>query len=205
MGCAPAGDEPPSGEPVSAWRVDRWRVSNVEGGVCLVLRDAASPAERARAWRPAEAASQVDTWFAVGAPGVAYGACFEVAARVGAGLVVDAARAREVVREALRSGAVIAFRDAREDAHATAPETPEEVMPAPAPREERAWITIELVTNDDPPKPVAFARYRIKLPDESVREGRLNAVGVAHFEDLDPGMCEVTFPDYDGGSWDRLG
>lgn len=181
---------------MSAQRVDRWRVSGAGSAACLVLRDAASPAEAARL---------TDAWFAAGAPGVAYGACFEIAARLGAGLTADATRAREVVREALRTGALIAFRDARQDAHATAPEAPEEVIPEPTPREERAWITIEFVTDDDPPRPVPFARYRIKLPDETVREGRLSEMGVAHLEDLDPGVCDVTFPDYDGSSWDRLG
>lgn len=64
-----------------------------------------------------------------------------------------------------------------------------------APRQEKTWIEIELV--DAEGKPVPNERYWILLPDGSAREGRLNAEGRAYFGDLDPGECDVRFPDLD--------
>ena len=61
--------------------------------------------------------------------------------------------------------------------------------------EPKTWIAIELV--DEEGKPVANERYWILLPDGSVREGRLDTQGRAHVGDLDPGECDVRFPDLD--------
>jgi hypothetical protein len=61
--------------------------------------------------------------------------------------------------------------------------------------EPKTWIEIELVDMEG--KPVAGERYWIQLPDGSAREGRLNAEGRAYFGDLDPGECDVRFPDLD--------
>lgn len=73
---------------------------------------------------------------------------------------------------------------------------------APPPRSEDApkpqaktWIAIELV--DEEGQPVPNERYWILLPDGSVREGRLDAKGRARVGDLDPGECDVRFPDLD--------
>lgn len=71
---------------------------------------------------------------------------------------------------------------------------------APAVAATRTWIAIQLVEERDPERPVAYARYRIVLPDGAVREGRLDASGLARFDDLDPGICHVTFPDLDGSA-----
>lgn len=61
--------------------------------------------------------------------------------------------------------------------------------------QQKTWIGIELV--DEEGQPVANERYWIQLPDGSVREGRLDAKGRAHVGDLDPGECDVRFPDLD--------
>lgn len=66
---------------------------------------------------------------------------------------------------------------------------------------EKTWIAIELVDRHDPPRPVPYARYRLTLPDGSIREGRLDHVGLAWVEGIDPGLCEVTFPEIDGREW----
>jgi translation initiation factor IF-1 len=62
-------------------------------------------------------------------------------------------------------------------------------------REEKTWIEIELVDTEG--KPVPGERYSILLPDGKSVEGRLDASGKAYFAGLDPGECDVTFPDLD--------
>ena len=64
---------------------------------------------------------------------------------------------------------------------------------------DKTWVEIELLTKRG--KPVAGARYRLKLPDGSTRQGTLNTEGRVRVAGIDPGMCEVCFPDYDGGEW----
>ncbi|MDO9018254.1 MAG: hypothetical protein Q8S73_24050 [Deltaproteobacteria bacterium] len=54
---------------------------------------------------------------------------------------------------------------------------------------ERTWVEIELLDMEG--APVAHERYWIKLPDGSVREGTLDAMGLAFFDDLDPGQCTI--------------
>ena len=66
-------------------------------------------------------------------------------------------------------------------------------------RTDKTWVEIELLTKRG--KPVAGARYRLKLPDGSTRQGTLNTEGRVRVAGIDPGMCEVCFPDYDGGEW----
>lgn len=81
----------------------------------------------------------------------------------------------------------------------------EVVEPRPA-REaapERTWITIRLVGEDDAPIP--GERYRIDLPDGSVREGRLDVEGLARVRGIEPGQCTVTFPDLDQEAWVPIG
>lgn len=64
------------------------------------------------------------------------------------------------------------------------------------------WVEIALV--DDRGLPVAGEHYRVKLPDGSVAEGVLGFDGVLRLKGLDPGDCEVSFPDLDASSWERL-
>lgn len=71
---------------------------------------------------------------------------------------------------------------------------PETETPLPK-REEKTWIEIELVDSEG--KPVPGERYSILLPDGKTVEGRLDASGRAYFGGLDPGECEVTFPELD--------
>lgn len=142
------------------------------------------------------------------ASGLALADVAALGAALGGSLVDDAASLRDRVVRALLDGRVVALREGRgpRRAAAVAPEAPPEEAPlAPAaPRETKTWITLRLIDDADPPWPVARARYRIKLPDGTVREGRLDAMGTAHLEDLDPGTCEVSFPDYDRGAWARV-
>jgi hypothetical protein len=54
---------------------------------------------------------------------------------------------------------------------------------------ESTWVEIELL--DMVGQPVAFERYWIKLPDGTVREGALDAMGLAYFDGLNPGQCTI--------------
>ncbi len=56
-------------------------------------------------------------------------------------------------------------------------------------RAERTWVEIELLDMEG--RPVPHERYWIKLPDGTVREGVLDAMGCAYFDDLDPGQCTI--------------
>lgn len=44
-------------------------------------------------------------------------------------------------------------------------------------------------------------RYRIELPDGSVREGTLDAEELARADEIDPGTCIITFPALDEEAW----
>ena len=58
------------------------------------------------------------------------------------------------------------------------------------------WVEIELV--DMAGKPVPHARYRIELPDGQFQEGTL-----ARADEIEPGTCWISFPDYDKDSLSR--
>jgi len=62
-----------------------------------------------------------------------------------------------------------------------------------------SWIEIELVDREG--QPMAGEPYRILLPDGSAVRGVLDQNGEARVEGIDPGDCEVTFPQRDGRSW----
>jgi hypothetical protein len=63
----------------------------------------------------------------------------------------------------------------------------------------KTWIEIRLVDAED--KPVPNQKYRIKMTDGSVKEGSLDGEGRARFEQIDPGNCEVSFPEIDAQEW----
>jgi hypothetical protein len=66
----------------------------------------------------------------------------------------------------------------------------------------KSWIEIRLL--DEESKPVPNIRYRIKLTDGSTREGSLDGAGIARFEDIDAGTCEVSFPALDSAAWSPI-
>lgn len=69
--------------------------------------------------------------------------------------------------------------------------------------EERTWIEIELVDEDD--QPVPGEKYRVTLPDGStVAEGTLDQNGYARVDGIEePGNCKVTFPNLDKEAWEK--
>ncbi len=72
-----------------------------------------------------------------------------------------------------------------------------------APTTGKTWIEVELVDQDG--NAVPDLRYQIELPGGTRRSGKLDENGRAHLKDLDPGQCQVSFPDLDAGEWDGPG
>ncbi|HSW04639.1 hypothetical protein, partial [Aquabacterium sp.] len=66
--------------------------------------------------------------------------------------------------------------------------------------EEDHWIQITLV--DDQDLPVPDQAYKIELPGGEIREGRLDAQGLAYIGGLKVGgTCKVCFPQIDAKEW----
>ena len=65
---------------------------------------------------------------------------------------------------------------------------------------ETTWIEIELI--DPNGNPVPNERYKITMPDGSVKYGTLDDNAKARIEKLQPGNCQVTFPDRDQEVWE---
>ena len=65
----------------------------------------------------------------------------------------------------------------------------------------KSWIEIELVDEDD--KPIPGEKYKITMPDGSAKTGTLDENGFARVEGIDPGTCNVTFPNLDKDAWEK--
>lgn len=76
---------------------------------------------------------------------------------------------------------------------ATAPlKTPPQRIEA---HHERAWIDVMVVDDHLPARPLARTRFRLTLPDGSVREGALNDQAHLRLDDLEPGKCWLELSD----------
>jgi hypothetical protein len=72
--------------------------------------------------------------------------------------------------------------------------------PRPAAPEERTWIEIVMLGEDDAPIP--FLPYRVRLPNAAYVHGRLDDNGYARIDGISPpGDCRVSFPDLDLDAW----
>jgi hypothetical protein len=192
---------------------DKWRVAARDEEVWLVRRrnggSASTSLRGSEVIGATAAAARVSSWFPVG-----WGADDRLAAEIcvaleGAFSARDAPESGSLhttLRRALEDGRLVAIRAP----HPAPVEgfAPEEEAEPPTPRrevrEETTWVRIVLVDDSDPPQPVPFKRYVIELPDGSVREGRLDANGAAALTGIDPGVCEVSFPDFDARDWRHL-
>lgn len=61
------------------------------------------------------------------------------------------------------------------------------------------WIAIALVTPDG--KPVAGEPFAVELPNGKPVFGKLDNLGRARLEGIDPGTCKVSFPERDAKEW----
>jgi len=68
--------------------------------------------------------------------------------------------------------------------------------------EEKSWIEIEMVDEED--EPVPSEKYKITLPDDSVAQGTLDGKGFARVEGIEPGTCKITFPELDKDAWEKI-
>src|SRR5262245_3780030 len=105
--------------------------------------------------------------------------------------------------EAFRKNELVALRR-RERVSLSVIGAVEEAPPEPPPerideKKVKTWIEIVLQTKEG--KPVPSAPYRLKLPDGTVKEGRLDSQGRARADGIDPGNCEVSFYEIDGREW----
>ncbi len=62
-----------------------------------------------------------------------------------------------------------------------------------------SWVEIELVDTDG--NPVPGEEYQIVVPGGTTVDGTLDAQGQARVEGIDPGTCQITFPNLDKKSW----
>jgi hypothetical protein len=66
----------------------------------------------------------------------------------------------------------------------------------------KTWVEIKLVDQDGAVVP--NERYRVTLPDGTIKEGRLDEDGWMRESGIDPGQCTITFPDIHQEEWDPL-
>jgi hypothetical protein len=94
----------------------------------------------------------------------------------------------------------VEVREQRLGAPASAPPRPiARTRPPVALEDLKTWVEIELV--DDLGKPVPNEKYQIKVPGGATASGTLDANGRARITDLDPGTCDISFPDIDAREW----
>jgi type VI secretion system secreted protein VgrG len=65
----------------------------------------------------------------------------------------------------------------------------------------KSWIEIKLV--DEEKNPVPGEPYSITLPDATVASGTLDDKGFARIDGIDPGTCQITFPQRDKAAWKK--
>ena len=68
--------------------------------------------------------------------------------------------------------------------------------------EKKSWVEIQMVDEED--MPVSGVSYNVKIPDGTFRTGSLNGEGLARIEGIDPGTCEISFPDLDRDAWEKI-
>jgi type VI secretion system secreted protein VgrG len=72
---------------------------------------------------------------------------------------------------------------------------------SPENQDKKHWIEIQLFDEDN--NPVPGEAYKITLPDgTTIADGTLDDKGFARVDNIDPGTCQVTFPNLDKDSWE---
>lgn len=78
-------------------------------------------------------------------------------------------------------------------APAAAPVKPAPADPVPLPPGPKTFI--EILVTDENDQPVANQRYKLKLTDSSIQEGRLDASGRIFLSSISAGTCDLMFPE----------
>lgn len=63
----------------------------------------------------------------------------------------------------------------------------------------KTWVEIELL--DALGKPVPNEPYVVTVPEGTKKTGNLDGQGRARISGIDPGMCQISFPEIDGREW----
>jgi hypothetical protein len=66
-------------------------------------------------------------------------------------------------------------------------------------RTKKTWVEVCLIDSDG--DPVANESYKLTLVDGRILTGKLNDKGVLRVNGIDPGTCELSFPDLPAVSW----
>jgi type VI secretion system secreted protein VgrG len=88
----------------------------------------------------------------------------------------------------------------------SAPQSPASNAPThdpndPENKKKKSWIEIQL--NDEDGNPIPGEPYKITLPDgTTIADGTLDNKGFARVDNIDPGTCQVTFPNLDKDAWE---
>ena len=56
---------------------------------------------------------------------------------------------------------------------------------------------------DDAGQPLPGVSYEVKLPDGSVSSGTTDDKGVGRVSNIDPGNCDISFPNLDQDAWEE--
>ena len=67
-------------------------------------------------------------------------------------------------------------------------------------KEKTHWIEVQLL--DDAGQPIPSEAVEVTTPDGSVSGGTTDEKGVYRVEHIDPGNCQVTFPNLDKEAWE---
>jgi len=120
--------------------------------------------------------------------------------------VADDATPGQNDRPTATPGTVASTSAANVSAIITPPKSPASDAPTHDPNDpenktKKSWIEIQL--NDEDGNPVPGEPYKITLPDGStIADGTLDDKGFARVDNIDPGTCQVTFPNLDKEAWD---
>jgi len=66
----------------------------------------------------------------------------------------------------------------------------------------KTWIEFRLVDSEN--KPVPGEKYKVRLPDSSIREGTLDSEGKVRFDGILPGQASICFTELDERTWTPL-
>jgi protocatechuate 3,4-dioxygenase beta subunit len=64
------------------------------------------------------------------------------------------------------------------------------------------WIEFQLIDMEG--NPVAAEPYIVKTPQGGIRSGSLDSSGRVRFDNIEPGMYTINFPNRDAEAWERI-
>jgi type VI secretion system secreted protein VgrG len=91
-------------------------------------------------------------------------------------------------------------REAGTGKYGSTPVTPHQNVPDADNPDKKSWIEVQLI--DDVDEPVPGARYTVTLADGTVYGSTTDQNGVGRVSFIDPGQCDICFPDLDQDAWE---